>query len=333
MATHGHTLYDEVLRVPLILSRPGSIPAGRCVEDVVGLVDVLPTILDLLDLPVPTDVEGMSLEAKLFGETPPLDRTLYAMDLTGFRRMAVRTSARKIIFSRETGFPRRAGGILTQLSAEELARIGQRVELFDLRGDPGEHRNVAAGDLPARRQYAEIARRAWTRNLRGVILDMHTDTAPARVGVRLEGLQPLFVETPPWGRAGDRVVIGPEGCELVVDLSPGERRQFAVHPASPAGPLRLQVLVDGRPIEASRLRFGSELVPPEGEAEGDGIWGIDAARLVVESDLEIRALPLPAGGVAVRILQRSFPFDDAADADVDAETYDQLEALGYVDEP
>lgn len=47
---HGRTLYEELLHVPLVLSVPGGRFAGRVVEEPVGLIDLAPTILDLLDI-------------------------------------------------------------------------------------------------------------------------------------------------------------------------------------------------------------------------------------------------------------------------------------------
>lgn len=45
---HRRTLFEEVVRVPLVLRLPGIVPAGRRVEAAVSLVDVLPSVLDLL---------------------------------------------------------------------------------------------------------------------------------------------------------------------------------------------------------------------------------------------------------------------------------------------
>ncbi|MFQ5823234.1 MAG: sulfatase [bacterium] len=56
---HERTLYREVLMVPLIILAPGLTPMR--VDTPVGLVDLTPTILDLLGLPVPSTMEGESL--------------------------------------------------------------------------------------------------------------------------------------------------------------------------------------------------------------------------------------------------------------------------------
>ena len=48
---HGRTLYQESVRIPLIMVGPG-LPAGRVVDQPVSIVDVAPTIFDLVGLPV-----------------------------------------------------------------------------------------------------------------------------------------------------------------------------------------------------------------------------------------------------------------------------------------
>ena len=57
---HGFTLFNGVMRIPLIIVAPG-FPAGRVVEENVSLVDVAPTLLELLGLPAPPTFEGRSL--------------------------------------------------------------------------------------------------------------------------------------------------------------------------------------------------------------------------------------------------------------------------------
>ena len=56
---HGSTLYDEQLRVPLIISIPGIAP--HVVDGPVELLDIAPTLLNLLDIPVPVRMRGTDL--------------------------------------------------------------------------------------------------------------------------------------------------------------------------------------------------------------------------------------------------------------------------------
>src|SRR5262249_51061601 len=76
---HGNAMYEEVLRVPLIWRAPGMVAAGRRVRTLVGLIDVVPTILDLFGLPTPPIVEGQSLAPLLRGGPEPgAGRILFA---------------------------------------------------------------------------------------------------------------------------------------------------------------------------------------------------------------------------------------------------------------
>jgi arylsulfatase len=57
---HGHTLYQELLAVPMVLSGPG-VPAGAVVEETAAGIDLLPTLAGLLDLQLPPECGGQSL--------------------------------------------------------------------------------------------------------------------------------------------------------------------------------------------------------------------------------------------------------------------------------
>jgi arylsulfatase A-like enzyme len=69
--THDFTLYDEVLRVPLVVRMPGRVAPGTTVAQQVRLMDIAPTLLELADLDVPEDMEGVSLVALLENRTLP----------------------------------------------------------------------------------------------------------------------------------------------------------------------------------------------------------------------------------------------------------------------
>jgi arylsulfatase A-like enzyme len=57
---HGQSVYGELTNVPLILWGPGRIPKGRTVNQTVETIDVMPTVLELSRLPVPTAAQGKS---------------------------------------------------------------------------------------------------------------------------------------------------------------------------------------------------------------------------------------------------------------------------------
>lgn len=75
--THALLAYDSTLHVPWILDLPGG-PRGLRLSQTVGQVDLVPTILDLLDLTAPDDLAGVSLLPVIERPSQPLDRQLYS---------------------------------------------------------------------------------------------------------------------------------------------------------------------------------------------------------------------------------------------------------------
>jgi arylsulfatase A-like enzyme/Flp pilus assembly protein TadD len=63
--THGFFIYNATLHVPLIVRTPGDPP--RVVQQGVSLVDVMPTVLQLLEIPRPPSVQGQSLLSLMMG--------------------------------------------------------------------------------------------------------------------------------------------------------------------------------------------------------------------------------------------------------------------------
>jgi arylsulfatase A-like enzyme len=56
--THGRTLYEELLRIPMIIKYPATHPQRGIIEKRVSLVDIFPTILAFLDFPIPAGIDG-----------------------------------------------------------------------------------------------------------------------------------------------------------------------------------------------------------------------------------------------------------------------------------
>ncbi len=73
---HGQNLYNEVIKVPLLIHVPGWKP--RRVEGPVSLIDIAPTHLDLVGLTIPTDFESQSLTPAMLGQEPVPDRPVFS---------------------------------------------------------------------------------------------------------------------------------------------------------------------------------------------------------------------------------------------------------------
>lgn len=122
---HGFTLYNEQIHVPLIIKLPGQA-VGKVVSDRLSSIDVMPTILDLLDVQVPSAVQrqlrGTSLVAAMKGQ--PGSREVYA-----------ETDYREHTFKRAIITP---DGWKLIYTLENKSR-----ELYDLKTDPAEKEDLA----------------------------------------------------------------------------------------------------------------------------------------------------------------------------------------------
>jgi arylsulfatase A-like enzyme len=129
---HGQTLYDEVLRVPLVIFGPG-VAHGRSIDEPVSIIDVMPTLVDLLELPLDADFSGVSLRPLLgTSEGPPAvgeepsdaPRVLYSETAARGGGIAIRRGDHKAIFHLDEG----------------------RVELYDVAHDPSERQDLVGQD-------------------------------------------------------------------------------------------------------------------------------------------------------------------------------------------
>jgi len=66
-----NVFYEEAARIPFLVRWPGRAPAGKTSDACLSTVDVMPTLLSLLGLPVPESVEGMDLSHCVRGEAGP----------------------------------------------------------------------------------------------------------------------------------------------------------------------------------------------------------------------------------------------------------------------
>ena len=129
---HGHTFYDELVRVPLLFAGPG-IPRDQRVPSLVSLADLPPTIAQLVGAEAPQGLDGVPIP--LLGDAPAGTRAvrcealLFAED-----KLAVRTEQLKYV--------RWSSG---------------KEELYDLSSDPLEQRDIA--------DIAATVDLTWARNL------------------------------------------------------------------------------------------------------------------------------------------------------------------------
>jgi arylsulfatase A-like enzyme/cytochrome c-type biogenesis protein CcmH/NrfG len=122
--THGYTLYNSTQHVPLIIKCPGRSVPGHRHPDPVSLVDVFPTICDLMEQQSPQGISGRSLVAAMKGN-PVAPVNCY--------------SATDDPFLQQGWSPQRS---LTTKHWKYIRTT--KPELYDLRSDPNERQNLAA---------------------------------------------------------------------------------------------------------------------------------------------------------------------------------------------
>jgi len=142
VARHGRSLYVEMLHVPMILRIPGFPAPARRIAEPIPLVDVLPTLLELLgvDLPaLPHPIAGRSLLPLLRDDGTGAPRELFAENYSMANRAMIREGPYKLIETRE--FTRED---VDRLDPESIRIRGLRLgaELYEIRSDPGERRDL-----------------------------------------------------------------------------------------------------------------------------------------------------------------------------------------------
>jgi arylsulfatase A-like enzyme len=158
---HGDFVYQVSMAIPLIVWWPGSIAAGLRIEDPVSALDILPTLLGLLD------------------QAPPPETAFVGVDLSPRLRVDGKgvPAPGRMLFG-ESGASFLAGNPLREKDGErwtmlrkgrwKLIRIpgasGVRWELYDLEADPGESADLAASEAE-RVDALRGPLDAWTREL------------------------------------------------------------------------------------------------------------------------------------------------------------------------
>jgi arylsulfatase A-like enzyme len=300
---HGRTLFDELIRIPLIVKFPGSRDAGRRVAEQVQTLDVMPTILRELGLPVPAPpvILGHPLQDVARGGAPE-PPAISEISHRGFVAYGMRTRGDKYVhrFSPEQ---------------DEL--------YFDLAADPREGASrLAEGGERVRQMRA------------GIEAAMVSD--PYRRHLRFTGASEyaLSLTTSGWIQGAEPIGFGPGdnyavedgGRRLEVRLRarPGQHKEVAFAMRPFGAPVSLAGTRDGRPLRPADLQiaeqgFSPDAVPlrlPEVESEAE-----------VERNTNMLAPPRqPRDGVLFWLTA----LPGRGVIDFDADTRERLKALGYL---
>lgn len=145
---HGHTLFGELMQVPLVIRPPGGLPSERRVDVLASQTDLLDTIADLLGLDFRRGrTKGFSLAPWLApalpaGETLQRSFTLLGATRYGPPQRGVRTERLKLIHYPDGEFPD---------------------QLYDLASDPEELEDLAPTDDERLAELRELLDLSWSR--------------------------------------------------------------------------------------------------------------------------------------------------------------------------
>lgn len=156
--SHGFFLYDATLHVPLIVKFPGGRWKGQQVAEQVRGIDVAPTLLETLSVPIPPQMQGQALLTRIRGERkgralPAFSETYYPFYHFGWSPLlSLRTEQYKFIHA-------------------------PKPELYDVVADPGEKKNA----LEAHPEVAEKWKTDLTRGYQGPLSALNRPPQPASV--------------------------------------------------------------------------------------------------------------------------------------------------------
>ena len=263
---HGHTLYPEVLHVPLIVSGPG-IGRGKVADGSVRHIDLAPTILDLLSLPAENAFQGRSFAGVLRGL--PAAGTAVPRHAEEERLLLAETSRHDVNLV----------GAVDGRSELVLDLKGRRLSFFDLRSDPDSRLDLStsrpedAGDLLTNllSEIRSVAAEHWEvswrgavsgrATIRGLMLGDESPTLPASPGDVFRRLQDREFPAP----AGDTriVAIPPDApLEFLVDCGPAADCAVIGDRPAPAG---VRLIAD--PLLTGARSLGLEPAASRGGAD------------------------------------------------------------------
>jgi arylsulfatase A-like enzyme len=308
---HGRSVFDEVVRVPLIFKFPGARHRGQRIVQQVATLDILPTILAALGFSVPQapEIEGRALQPTLAGQLPP-QPALSEITHRGYVAYGVRTEKDKYV---------------RRFSPEQDPFFGAQQELyFDLTRDPKERVN---------RLTEAGARQRWARpRLAAAFLASpfsptlrFAGTGEYRLRLHTQGVIEQ-VEVHGMSASEQHVQSGPGELSLTVVPKTGQQREVRFRVTPLGAPIWLDGTRNGRPLATSAIFLGEEgahpagvpFTLPEAEIEGVRSANVFAAPRTKEPGLRIWLAPTAGHN---------------APASVSRKDCEQLHALGYMDCP
>ena len=302
---HGATLYEEEVRVPLLMRLPKSVLAGKTVTDSTMLLDIGPTLLSFANLQPPQQFQGMNLRPTIEGKslTPRYVCAESKALLEGrYTRSAV-LGDYKAIWSLEDG----------------------SCELFHL---PNEQIDIAAQD-PKLAAVMKDRLLDWVNEESFWMIHANTTEIPAAALITVKLSAGSFGLFLPIGFDPERdsLEVSPQGDQITWHVSPAnseQKKSLLLEPTDPEAVLRFTI---GSTEQAEKMPV---FYGPESEL---------ASTAPLELSHELESLPAATSarfqatepGIHIRRYQAATAKSEGGEfAPLDTETIRQLRSLGYL---
>ena len=318
---HGHSLYDELVKVPMVFALPGVLPAGSTIARQVRLLDVQPTVLEMLGITPWTEPEGVSVLPLMTGSGGPApagasllptEIALSEAILYGDDRKSLSAYPWKLIYN---------------IKKDEIA-------LFNLAEDPGELTDLSGESIESLSLLEQTLYRTllnisdtWFLEIAGGdephIFDLHVSSEAVRGAGHFKFHKVIdsdgnILATDAVGTAA----IEPSVIEIQ-NLEVKEPLTLAFKLMQAKAPIEFDLKIDGRPAvqsvfigetlsQPTMMPFTEKAPPPESEA----------------TDL-CNPDHRPDGPYYLLWLHRS-QYQEGSTITLDGETKRQLRAVGYI---
>ncbi len=311
---HGHTLYEEMLRVPLIVKPPTDAWATPARTDaLVEMVDIAPTILDIAGVPAPARFQGRSFLPLLRGVSEPARAGYASLTLHWHSLRAAKSGQHKYIRNVGDGTeawydlaidPReRAPGTAPDALGDELRQL---VTAKSFGGAGGLHVLVLAGDRPRSGEVSIVAPGITGAAAEQFEWENRTEIEPDRVT---------------WSFTDRAFRPAPAGDSRPAQASHRVHARLHVH-VPPDAEIRVRARFDGDPLGAERVFLGRD----RRHAALDETVLSPVDLLAHPDDFDLASLPEGAGIFVWYVAET----DSLTDDEVPQHIREELEALGYV---
>jgi arylsulfatase A-like enzyme/Flp pilus assembly protein TadD len=164
---HGVFIYESTIRVPMIFYAANNLPPGKRIEASVRLIDIMPSILDMLNIPEPEDIQGISLLPYIEGSEKK--------DLSSYI---------------ESYFPRENYGwseLVGLIDGDWKYIQAPKQELYNLKQDPSEEKNLIQAESQVAQEMIDKLKNIIEKSVSSNIADKRSLSSEERQRLRSLG--------------------------------------------------------------------------------------------------------------------------------------------------